>query len=37
LILPPGKGLGLATLSGAGTTPLFIPVATWTEGPQDLE
>lgn len=37
LILPPGKSLGLATLSGAGTSPLFIPSATWSEGEQDLE
>jgi hypothetical protein len=37
LMVPPGKSLGLATLSGTGTTPLFIPVATWTEGEQDLE
>jgi hypothetical protein len=37
LMLPPGKSLGLATLSGTGTSPLFIPVATWTESEQDLE
>lgn len=37
IMVPPGKSLGLATLSGAGTSPLFIPVATWTEGEQDLE
>jgi hypothetical protein len=37
LILPPLTGIGIATLSGAGTSPLYIPVATWTEGAQDLE
>lgn len=37
VMVPPGKSLGLATLSGTGTSPLFIPVATWTEGEQDLE
>lgn len=37
LMLPPGKSLGLATLSGTGTSPLFIPVATWSEGKQDLD
>lgn len=37
LMLPPLTGLGIATLSGAGTSPLYIPVATWTEGAQDLE
>jgi len=37
LMLPPLTGLGVATLSGAGTSPLYVPVATWTEGAQDLE
>lgn len=37
IMVPPLSGLGLATLSGTGTSPLFIPVASWTEGAQDLE
>jgi hypothetical protein len=37
LMVPPGKSLGIATLSGAGTSPLFIPLASWVEQEQDLE
>lgn len=37
LIVPPTYGLGLAVLSGAGTSPLFFPLAQWTEFALDLE
>lgn len=37
LMVPPLSGLAIAVLSGAGTSPLFSPVATWTEAAQDLE
>ncbi len=37
IIIPPLYGLGLATLSGAGTTPLFYPTVEWTEFALDLE
>lgn len=37
LILPPLTGLALATLSGAGTSPLFYPVCVWSEYAVDLE
>lgn len=37
LMLPPLTSLGLAVLSPAGTTPLFVPHASWVEAAQDLE
>lgn len=37
IIIPPGCGLGLAVISGAGTTPLFAPFAEWREYLADLE
>jgi len=37
LVIPPLYGLGLATLSGTGTTPLFFPMCHWTEYALDLE
>ena len=37
LIIPPGCGLGLAVLSAAGTTPLFLPYFDWIELALDLE
>lgn len=37
LIIPPLKGLALATLSPAGTSPLYFPTCSWTEGQLDLE
>jgi len=37
LILPPGYGLGIAILSGTGTTPLFAVSAAWSELALDLE
>lgn len=37
LVVPPLYGLALATLSGAGTTPLYFPVCHWTEYALDLE
>lgn len=37
LIVPPLTGLALATLSPAGTSPLYFPVCSWTEGALDLE
>jgi hypothetical protein len=37
LIIPPQKGLGIAVLSAAGTTPLFLPFFDWLEVESDLE
>lgn len=37
LIVPPGQGLGLCVLSGAGTTPLFAPYGRHFEVKADLE
>lgn len=37
IVVPPLYGLGLATLSGTGTTPLFFPMCHWTEYALDLE
>jgi len=37
IIVPPGKGLGIAVLAGAGTTPQYIAGWTWTEVELDLE
>lgn len=37
LMVPPLSGLGIYVLSGAGTSPLFVPVASWTEAAQDME
>lgn len=37
IILPPLTGLALAVLSPAGTSPLYVPVASWVEAAQDLE
>lgn len=37
IIVPPGKALGLTVLAGTGTTPLYIPGATWAEIELDLE
>jgi hypothetical protein len=37
IIIPPGCGLGLAVISGTGTTPLFAPFAEWREYLADLE
>jgi hypothetical protein len=31
IIVPPNSGLGFAVLALAGTTPLFLPMAEWTE------
>lgn len=36
-LVPPGFALGLAIVSGAGTTPLFSVGATWAEVDSDLE
>lgn len=37
IIIPPLTGLALATLSGAGTSPLFFPTCSWTELALDLD
>lgn len=37
LLIPPGRALGLAILSGTGTSPLYIVSAQWTELALDLE
>lgn len=37
LAIPPGYALGLAILSGAGTTPLYAHNAVWAETETDLE
>jgi hypothetical protein len=37
LIVPPGQGLGICVLSGAGTTPLFAPFGMHFEAKLDLE
>lgn len=37
IIVPPGRVLGLAILAGAGTSPLYVPHATWHEVETDLE
>lgn len=37
LMLPPLTSLGLAVLSPAGTSPLYVPHAVWVEAAQDLE
>ena len=37
IIIPPSRGLGLAVLAGAGTSPLYIGGWTWTEAELDLE
>lgn len=37
IMVPPLAGLALATLSGAGTSPLFVPACQWVEAAQDLE
>ncbi len=37
LIVPPGYGLGIAILSGAGTTPKFMPSIIWSELALDSE
>lgn len=37
LIVPPGYALGIAILSGTGTTPLYSVSATWDELELDLE
>jgi hypothetical protein len=37
IAVPPLCGLGLAVLALAGTTPLFVPIAEWTEIETDLE
>lgn len=37
VIVPPLQGLGLAVLAPAGTTPLYLPVASWVELESDLE
>ena len=37
IIIPPGKGLGLVVFAGAGTTPLYVPHATWYESEEDME
>lgn len=36
LVIPPGYGLGIAILSGTGTTPLYSVSATWDELELDL-
>lgn len=37
IAVPPGYGLGLAVLALAGTTPLFAPIAEWSEVATDCE
>lgn len=37
IIVPPGYALGIAILSGAGTTPLYSVSASWLEIPLDIE
>lgn len=37
IIVPPGQGLGISVCSGTGTTPLFAPMACWSEVELDLE
>lgn len=37
IIVPPGRGLGLAVVAPAGTSPLFAPFAQWVEIETDLE
>lgn len=37
LIVPPGKALGLALITAAGTAPLFVMGASWHEVELDLE
>jgi len=37
VIIPPGKAMYLAFLSGTGSTPLYVPSVTWTEAELDLE
>ena len=37
LIVPPGQGLGIVVYSGAGSSPLFAPMACWFEVELDLE
>lgn len=37
IVIPPQFGLALATLSPAGTSPLWFPVCEWTEYALDLE
>lgn len=36
IVIPPGYGLGIAILSGAGTTPLYAVHAQWSEFELDL-
>lgn len=35
--VPPGKGLALAVLAPAGTSPLYLPLAEWDEIETDME
>lgn len=37
IIVPPLKGLGLCAIGPTGTTPLYAPMAQWTEFELDLE
>lgn len=37
ILLPPNMGLGLSVLALAGTTPLFGPLAEWSEYAADIE
>ena len=37
ILIPPGYGMGLAILSGAGTTPLYAISALWSELELDIE
>lgn len=37
IVVPPLKGLALAVLAPAGTTPLYLPVGDWEEAESDLE
>lgn len=37
IIVPPGQGLGIVVYSGAGSSPLFAPMACWSEIELDLE
>ncbi len=37
IIVPPGQGLGIVVYSAAGSSPLFAPLACWTEVEMDLE
>lgn len=37
IAIPPQRGIGLAVMAPAGTTPLYIPLARWVEQETDME